>query len=143
MRIVLSEADAAAPTSINGRELRAQSVTFLHHDLERACRSLDDRQQVATIFNAPMTLFTADEVAEMLEGQGYTVAAHVGIRCICDYWGTTWARRRTHKDEPARRRPNPIGPAGKRSGSHPTRPTLPLARRPSASRGFHRPPACA
>lgn len=74
--------------SVN-RHSAPYQAAFLHHDLERARRSLDDRQQVATIFNATMTLFTADEVAEMLEGQGYTVVAHVGIRCICDYWGTT------------------------------------------------------
>lgn len=55
--------------SVN-RHSAPYQAAFPHHDLERACQSLDDRQQVATIFNAPMTLFTADEVAEMLEGQG-------------------------------------------------------------------------
>jgi S-adenosylmethionine-dependent methyltransferase len=80
-------ADLAATLRPNGllsllsvnRHSAPYQAAFLHHD----------RQQVATIFNAPMTLFTADEVAEILEGQGYTVVAHVGIRCICDYWGTT------------------------------------------------------
>ena|GEM_PF-4804543 len=41
-----------------------------------------------------MTLFIADEVIAMLEGQRFTVVAHVGIRCICDYWGTNDEKQR-------------------------------------------------
>ncbi len=73
--------------SIN-RHSAPYQAAFLHHDLARALQSLDDRQQVATIFNAPMTLYAADEIITMLEAQGFTIVAHVGIRCICDYWGT-------------------------------------------------------
>jgi len=73
--------------SINRHSAPFQAA-FLHHDLERALRSLDERQQLTTIFATPMNLFTADEVIAMLEGQRFTIIAHVGIRCICDYWGS-------------------------------------------------------
>lgn len=79
--------------SVNRHSVPYQAA-FLHHDLERAVHSLDDRLQVATIFNAPMTLYTANEIIAMLEGQGFTVVAHIGIRCICDYWGTNEEKQR-------------------------------------------------
>lgn len=79
--------------SINRHSVPFQAA-FLHHDLERALRSLDERQQLTTIFATPMTLFTADEAITMLEGQGFTIIAHVGIRCICDYWGSNEEKQR-------------------------------------------------
>lgn len=79
--------------SIN-RHSAPYQAAFLHHDLERALRSLDVRQQLTTIFATPMTMFTADEVSAMLSGHGFRIVAHVGIRCICDYWGTTEEKQR-------------------------------------------------
>jgi S-adenosylmethionine-dependent methyltransferase len=79
--------------SINRHSVPFQAA-FLHHDLERALRSLDERQQLTTIFARPMTLYAADEIIAMLERQGFIIVAHVGIRCLCDYWGSNEEKQR-------------------------------------------------
>jgi S-adenosylmethionine-dependent methyltransferase len=62
-------------------------AAFLHHDLERAYQSLDDRMQRATVFDASMNLYTAEEISQLLAAQGFSAIHHYGVRCICDYWG--------------------------------------------------------
>ncbi|MCG8348650.1 MAG: methyltransferase domain-containing protein [Chloroflexales bacterium] len=61
-------------------------AAFLHHNLERAYQSLDEQMQRATIFDAPVNLYTAEEISQLLAAQGFSTIHHYGIRCICDYW---------------------------------------------------------
>lgn len=72
--------------SVNRYSVPYQAA-FLHHDLERAYASLDDHTQQATIFDAPMSLATAEEVSALLAARGFSAVHHFGIRCLCDYWG--------------------------------------------------------
>lgn len=74
--------------SINRFSVPYQTA-FLHQDLVRASQSLDDHTQLATIFGLPMRMYSAEEVAALLARQGFGQLHHYGVRCICDYWGTT------------------------------------------------------
>lgn len=74
--------------SINRHSAPLQAA-FLHHDLDRAFASLDDHVQKTTIFETPMTMFTAEEVTALLTPRGFTSVDHYGVRCLCDYWGST------------------------------------------------------
>jgi len=41
----------------------------------------------AGIFDAEMTTYSAEEIADLLVGLGCAIEGDYGIRCMCDYWG--------------------------------------------------------
>jgi S-adenosylmethionine-dependent methyltransferase len=85
---VLRPAGLLSLVSINRYSVPYQAA-FLHHDLERAYASLGDHVQKTTIFETPMTMFTAEEVTTLLAPRGFRAIHHYGVRCLCDYWGST------------------------------------------------------
>jgi S-adenosylmethionine-dependent methyltransferase len=88
LHAVLRPGGLLSLVSINRFSVPYQAA-FLHRDLDRALASLDDHQQLTTIFGIPMTMYVADEVTELLSAQGFRVGQHYGVRCLCDYWGDT------------------------------------------------------
>ena len=62
-------------------------AAFLRGDLAGALAQIDARTSKASIFDAVLTYFSADEVADMLLSLGCAIEADYGIRCMCDYWG--------------------------------------------------------
>jgi S-adenosylmethionine-dependent methyltransferase len=83
---VLRPGGVLSLVSINRYSVPYQAA-FLHRDLQRAYASLDDSIQRATIFDTPMTLYTAEEMTVLLAARGVAGIDHYGIRCLCDYWG--------------------------------------------------------
>jgi S-adenosylmethionine-dependent methyltransferase len=62
-------------------------AAFLRGDLAGALALVDARTTKASIFDATLTYYAADEVADLLTGLGCAIEGDYGIRCMCDYWG--------------------------------------------------------
>jgi S-adenosylmethionine-dependent methyltransferase len=62
-------------------------AAFLRRDLTEALALVGARTVRTYIFDAEMTTYSAEEIADMLMGQGCAIEGDYGIRCICDYWG--------------------------------------------------------
>ena len=62
-------------------------AAFLRGDLAGALALMDARTAKASIFDATLTFYTAEEIADLLVGLGCAIEGDYGIRCMCDYWG--------------------------------------------------------
>ncbi len=62
-------------------------AAFLRGDLSEAFSQLDARTMKASVFDAVLTNYSADEICGLLESAGCHIEQDYGLRCICDYWG--------------------------------------------------------
>ena len=64
----------------------AYHQAFLRGDLEGAKAAIGARG-TKTIFESMARALAVDEFVKLLEGQGCTIQADYGVRCMIDYWG--------------------------------------------------------
>jgi S-adenosylmethionine-dependent methyltransferase len=62
-------------------------AAFLRGDLAGALALVGAHTAKAGIFDAEMTTYSAEEIADLLVGLGCAIEGDYGIRCMCDYWG--------------------------------------------------------
>jgi S-adenosylmethionine-dependent methyltransferase len=62
------------------------AALLLHGDLSAAHASLDTRRARTIVFDAPLTIYSAEEAEAMLAAVGLAVTADYGLLCITAYW---------------------------------------------------------
>ncbi len=72
--------------SVN-RYSRPLATAFFRNDLATALTEIDQRTFPTIVFKSTMTLFSAQEMREMLTANRFQVEQDYGILCIFSYWG--------------------------------------------------------
>lgn len=82
----LKPGGVASIVNVN-RYSRTLATAFFRNDLTTALAEIDQRTFPTIVFKSTMTLFSAQEMSEMLTSQGLQVEQDYGILCIFSYWG--------------------------------------------------------
>jgi S-adenosylmethionine-dependent methyltransferase len=65
------------------------AAAFLRDDLAAALGEIDTRTVRGTMFEALLTIYSAQEAGALLEDAGFAIVADYGLLCITPYWGDT------------------------------------------------------
>lgn len=86
MAALLKPGGVASFVSVN-RYSRPYSTAFLRNDLQAAVSEVGQRTFNTIVFQTTMTLYSAQELSELLAASGLQIVADYGILCMYGYWG--------------------------------------------------------